>query len=235
MAGIDSLLWGLIQYTLFIIAITFHEAAHALVGWKLGDSTGLANGQVSLNPLVHIRAQPVGTVLMPLISFLMTQNVIGFASVPYNPFWAERYPVRHLWMSLAGPAANFLLFIVSILGFLIGLRMEWIPFEILEINLKDTLLSPVAPAAAKLGVLLYYNAWFNFMLCIFNLIPIPPLDGSSIWKIVLPNAAYRTYQEFTSGPQLLLLGLMIASAIANSFSMKAFMLVLGFLARLILT
>ena len=104
---------GLTWFVVFIFSTTLHEAGHALAAWKLGDSTAYEGGQVSLNPLPHIRREPVGMVLVPLISFAMSHWMMGWASAPYDPLWAHRYPKRAALMAAAGPAANLLLVLVG--------------------------------------------------------------------------------------------------------------------------
>ena len=75
-------------YAVFIVSLTFHEAAHALAAWKLGDPTAYEAGQVTLNPLPHIEREPMGTILVPILTFFM----MGWASAPYDPYWAIRHP-----------------------------------------------------------------------------------------------------------------------------------------------
>lgn len=104
---------GLTWFVVFLFSTTLHEAGHALAAWKLGDSTAYEGGQVSLNPLPHIRREPLGMVLVPLLSFAMSHWMMGWASAPYDPLWAHRYPKRAALMAAAGPAANLLLVLVA--------------------------------------------------------------------------------------------------------------------------
>ena len=96
-------------YVVFLLSLTCHEAAHAFVAWRGGDPTAYHGGQVSLNPLPHVLREPFGTVLVPLLSFFFMGWMLGWASAPYDPYWAARNPRRAALMSAAGPIANFLL------------------------------------------------------------------------------------------------------------------------------
>jgi len=111
------LLLGFIYYVAFLFSTTCHEAAHALVAKLGGDLTAAEGGQVSLNPIPHIRRSPYGMVVFPLLSFfLLHGSMIGFASAPYNPDWARRHPHRSALMALAGPATNFALMLLAALA-----------------------------------------------------------------------------------------------------------------------
>ena len=99
-----DLVSGLQWYLVFLYSTTLHEAAHAWAALKLGDDTAYQGGQVTLDPTPHIRREPIGMVVVPLLSFLFGGWMIGWASTPYDPDWAMRYPRRSAWMSLAGPA-----------------------------------------------------------------------------------------------------------------------------------
>lgn len=104
----DKLLDGLLWYIVFIFSTTLHEASHALAALKLGDRTAHEGGQVTLNPIPHIRREPIGTVAVPIISFILGGWMIGWASVPYNYAWSLKYPKKAAKMALAGPLANLL-------------------------------------------------------------------------------------------------------------------------------
>src|SRR5215470_18953062 len=105
----DTIVFGFIWYVAFLFSTTCHEASHALVAKLGGDDTAARGGQVTLNPMPHIRREPWGMVVIPILSFVLAQRMIGWASAPFNPDWERRYPRRAAWMALAGPAANFTL------------------------------------------------------------------------------------------------------------------------------
>src|SRR5215470_15270748 len=105
----EALANDFILFVAFLFSTTCHEASHALVAKLGGDETAAQGGQVTLNPVPHIRREPWGMVVFPILSFLFTQSMIGWASAPFDPEWERRYPRRAAWMALAGPAANFTL------------------------------------------------------------------------------------------------------------------------------
>ena len=100
---------GLVYYVVFLFSTTLHEAAHAWAALRGGDPTAYHGGQVSLDPRSHIRREPFGMVVLPLVSVALSGWPFGFASAPYDPYWAQRHPRRAAWMALAGPAANLAL------------------------------------------------------------------------------------------------------------------------------
>ena len=122
----DQLVLAFGWYLVFLFSTTFHEAAHAWVAQLGGDLTAYEGGQVSLDPRPHIRREPWGMVILPLISVLMFGWPFGFASTPYDPFWSRRYPRRAAWMSLAGPAANLLLVVAAGLILRFGLSLGYL-------------------------------------------------------------------------------------------------------------
>ena len=88
----ETLAVGLIWYAVFLFSATVHEAAHAWAAYRLGDPTAYLGGQVTLNPAPHVQREPFGTVLVPIITFALSGWMMGWASAPYNPMWADRYP-----------------------------------------------------------------------------------------------------------------------------------------------
>ena len=177
---------GLLWYTAFLLSTTCHEAAHALVAKWGGDLTAYAGGQVTLNPAPHIQREPFGMVLMPWLSFLLGGGswMMGWASAPYDPYWARRHPRRSGWMALGGPAANFILVIVAGLVIQAGLRsgLFLLPGSLSMSRLVE------ANGGIAAGFATFFSILFslNLLLGTFNLIPFPPLDGFSVLNIVLP-------------------------------------------------
>jgi Zn-dependent protease len=176
-----------IWFPAFLLSITLHEAAHAFVAVWGGDDT--PEEQASLNPLPHIAREPVGTLLAPLLSFFAFGYTLGWASAPYDRFWADRHPRRAALMSLAGPLANFLL-----AGLALGALHALLAAGVLQPNPgKITFSTLVLPASeGPLGfVAQFLSVTFllNLILGCFNLIPLPPLDGSGVIQGLLPNTA----------------------------------------------
>jgi Zn-dependent protease len=170
----DFLLTGLLTYIVFLFSTTCHEAAHAYVALRGGDPTAAEGGQVSLNPLPHIRREPFGMVLLPILSLWMSGGMVGWASAPYNPAWQRAYPRRAALMSLAGPAPNFLLVIVS------GL--------LLRVGLTTGMLQQ-AGAMNAVYVILSIAFRLNLLLGIFNMLPFPPFDGFGVLGLLTGNFA----------------------------------------------
>jgi Zn-dependent protease len=184
----DQLIEGLTWFVVFIFSTTVHEAGHALAAYKLGDTTAYEGGQVSLNPLPHIQREPVGMVLVPLISFALNGWMMGWASAPYDPEWAHRYPKRAALMAAAGPAGNLLLTVIA--GLLI----------------RSGIADMIPGALMPIGILFL----LNLLLFVFNLLPVPPLDGSAILPMFMSDQMARRYREFLHQPMFSLLGLLLA-------------------------
>ena len=202
---------GLLSYGVFVFSVTLHEAAHAWSALKLGDRTAQRGGQVTLDPMPHIQREPVGMVLVPILSWLFGGSMIGWASAPYDPLWARAYPRRSALMAAAGPAANLGLVVIAGLLMRAGLMagvfhapsMEEFGWATLVRADEGGIWNAVA---ALLGTMFS----LNLLLCLFNLIPVPPLDGSSILALVMPQRAAERYMDFMRQPGFALLGLLVA-------------------------
>jgi Zn-dependent protease len=207
----DRLLLGFLWYAVFLFSTTLHEAAHAWAALRLGDPTAYEGGQVTLNPWPHVRREPLGTILVPWLSFLLGSGnwMIGWASAPYDPGWAHRHPRRSAWMSLAGPAANLLLLVLA--GLVIRGGFELGVFLAPE-TARFTILTEAAdPAWNGLAVALSITFTLNLVLFLFNLVPVPPLDGSGALPLLLSEGTARRYLEaLWSQPALSFLGLVVA-------------------------
>lgn len=205
----DFVRLGIAWYAIFVVSTTLHEAAHALVAWRLGDSTAYEGGQVTLNPVPHIAREPVGMVAIPLLSYAMTGWMFGFASAPYDPYWAERYPRRAALMSLAGPAANLGLMLMAAAMIRIGLLMQVfhspqsVGFTTLTLAYEEGTASSVAQLLSILFTL-------NLVLFVFNLIPVPPLDGSGALPLFLPERVVSQYMQALRQPGFAMMGLIFA-------------------------
>lgn len=162
----DAIADSLLTYIVLIIVITFHEAAHAWVAWKCGDDTARLQGRVSLNPLVHM--DPIGTVALPLLALALAAAnsalagfIIGWGRpVPVNPYNLSKPKLHDSLISAAGPAANVVLALAAVI-------------------IAKLLLLAGASSLAETAIML---AMISLFLCFFNLLPIPPLDGSHLLK-----------------------------------------------------
>src|SRR5215207_5965222 len=116
---------GFVWFLAFLFSTTVHEAMHAFVAWKGGDPTAYHGGQVSLSPIPHIRREPFGMLVVPLLTSLTQGWAIGWASTPYDPIWAVRHPTRAALMAAAGPAGNLLIALAAFLLIKGGLMAGW--------------------------------------------------------------------------------------------------------------
>ena len=170
-----------------LFAITLHEAAHGWVASKLGDHTARMMGRVTLNPIKHVH--PVGTILVPLALLLMpgVGFIFGWAKpVPINFRALRSQKSGMIWVALAGPGANFLM------------AIGWLILAIISLKLELFILYSMA----RVGIFL------NILLAVFNLLPIPPLDGSRVISALLPGPLAYKYGQFEQYGFLILLGLM---------------------------
>lgn len=174
-----------IQLVALGFAIAFHESAHAWTADRLGDPTGRWLGRVSLNPLRHV--DPIGTVIFPLLLAIMGAPVLGWAKpVPYVPRNLRNPRRDPMLVALAGPTSNVLLASGAVLVLLVikALVPDFRPLLVAVVSAGALGASGVL---APVLYLLFSLAMINIVLAVFNLIPIPPLDGSHVLEFVLPR------------------------------------------------
>jgi len=173
---INKLIEGLIQYISLVILLTFHEFGHAWMASKCGDDTARDQGRISLNPLVHI--DPIGTVLLPLLMIFLPSGIgtflLGWAKpVPINPANLRNHKLDDILITMAGPWMNLLL-AVALMGMAkIGMLTH----------------------GASVTEFCYTTATLSLLLFFFNLLPIPPLDGSRVMR-VLTGMSQETFAQF---------------------------------------
>jgi Zn-dependent protease len=188
-----------IAFAVLIFSLTVHEAAHAVTADRLGDPTARLLGRVSLNPAVHV--DPIGTILFPLISMLTGAPLIGWAKpVPVNPTrlgrqWKQKFMV----IAAAGPASNIVIAIVA------ALILHIVP---VSGSFQERALAPLA-------VFLYQLVGLNVLLAVFNMIPVPPLDGGNVIAGVLRGPVAEAYERLRPYGFLILYGLMFSGVFGS--------------------
>ena len=199
----------IIYLVVLLLAISAHEAAHAWMSYKFGDDTAYLLGRVTLNPVAH--TDPVGTLLIPIINFVIAVGVGGFSPLigwgkptPVNPLRWRNKDLANVMVSLAGIMANLLLALIA--------------FTILKVGLHT---GTIGNADGRLGsfdepvfLLLIQVVLMNISLAIFNLLPVPPLDGSKVLYSVLPASAHGTLDAMERFSFIILIGLMYFGVIS---------------------
>lgn len=174
-----SLFWvfqKLAMIPAILIALTFHELSHGFVAYRLGDTTAKSQGRLSLNPLHHL--DPIGTLCLLFVGF-------GWAKpVPVNPYALNKKPHSGMaWVAAAGPASNLCMALIG--GILLLLYLKFVGY--------GWLFGSGFSAELYFGLFFIYFIQINIVLMVFNLIPVPPLDGSRIISAFLPTGARVRY------------------------------------------
>jgi Zn-dependent protease len=175
----DQIFNLVIQIVVFLFAISVHESAHAWTASYYGDPTARMLGRVSLNPIRHI--DPIGTVLLPLMAYFAHIPMIGWAKpTPVNPLnFRKNYVLADIMTSVAGPVSNLIVATGSVLVLAIVIRARFL----------------LSGAAEPLWLLFRAALEINVLLAVFNLIPIPPLDGSHVVRHMLSDSARNIYDR----------------------------------------
>jgi Zn-dependent protease len=204
LAGID-LTRVFIEFIVLLFSLTVHEASHALTADRLGDPTARLLGRVSLNPAVHV--DPIGTIFFPLIAILTNLPVIGWAKpVPVNitrlrGHWKRKYMV----IAAAGPASNILLAVIA------SLVLHFVP---VGGALGEATLAP-------LGAFFYQMVVLNVLLAVFNMVPVPPLDGGNVLAGVLRGPVADAYERLRPYGFMIIYGLMLTGILTTIISPPA--------------
>ena len=197
----ELLVYGFISYVVFLFSTTCHEASHALAAKLGGDDT--AAGQITLNPVPHIQREPWGMVVIPLLAFLFMHGMIGWASAPFDPAWERRHPKRAALMALAGPAANFTLMLIAAALWRIGFSQGWLHVD------------PQRPDFAVVTLLVMFT--LNLLLGCFNLLPLAPLDGSSVIMLFMSEGTAHRYLDWLRTSPYARLGLLLGILLFRYF------------------
>lgn len=189
-AAFTQMMQIILMVIAYVPAIVLHEVAHGYAAYKLGDPTAKSAGRLTLNPLKHIDL--FGSIILPGCLIVMSAlsggmgMIFGYAKpVPYNPMYFKNKRKGEVIVGLAGPATNLLLSLV-------GAAIAWGGMYLLQ----------ALPSIPEVGLYVwYFGVYFctvNLCLAFFNLIPIPPLDGSSVIAVFLSNKALQTYYRIQS-------------------------------------
>ena len=189
--SLQSVLW----LVMLIPSITFHEFMHGYAAYRLGDPTAKNAGRLTLNPIASI--DPIGTVLLPLLMFATGGPIFGYAKpVPYNPMYFKNLRKGEIIVGFAGPSANLALALV-------GAAIAWMGYGVLALS------SSMGTFANALFLVGYTLALANLVLMFFNLIPIPPLDGSSIVPLFLPDSMMSGWYQIQRYSFVILIGILV--------------------------
>ena len=198
-----NILFIVMQLFIVLFAITIHEAAHGWAANRMGDPTALNLGRVTLNPIAHI--DPIGTILLPVLMTITGLPAFGWAKpVPVNPYNLRNPRRDNIWISFAGPAANLL---AGTVAFLLLLILKLANAEagfflrnlVAFLKLKGGFMVPILPQGFHLieGIVMFLFLFLimNCYFAVFNLIPIPPLDGSGVLMGLLSDEAAQRFDR----------------------------------------
>lgn len=203
----DSISTKVFLYIVIVLSATFHEYMHGLMAYRLGDPTAKNEGRLTLNPLAHL--DMVGTVFLPIMMMFLGGGFIGWAKpVPYNPMFLRDPKYGNLKVGIAGPGANFILAVG------LGLLIRF-----------GSLIPGFASLGAEFFSLLAIIVYVNISLMLFNLIPLPPLDGSKIFADLFPRQWEAIMRMGFFG---ILLALMIAFYFLGPLANFMFWAITGF-------
>jgi len=208
----------IIWFVVFLFSLSFHESAHAWTSERFGDDTGRHQGRITLNPIPHI--DPIGTILFPLISMFTSVPLLGWAKpVQTNPLLWRDKTKANISVSAAGPISNFILMAIAFIILKALILSGILRFNPALRNIYDVIApAPGQPAFMQpLAMFLSVMLMLNLALGVFNLIPIPPLDGSHVLEELLPHPMQEAYYQLRPYGFLLLMALLYLGALSLIF------------------
>lgn len=204
----------IVWYVVFLFSTTFHEFSHSALAYLGGDRTAYEGGQVSLDPLPHIRRSPFGLVVVPLLTFPLLNWMIGWASAPYDPRWAAGHPRRYAAMSVAGPLANLLLAAIAFVAIKVLVARGVLVLASEPTSLAQLVQAPgtegYRSALGAFAMVLSVMLNLNVLLGVFNLMPLPPLDGASVLEGLSPRVMGSFFAKVRTTPAFGFLGMVLA-------------------------
>ena len=223
------------QFAILVFALSLHEASHAWTASRLGDQTARMLGRVTLNPVKHI--DPVGTILIPLVMLFLPMYggfLIGWAKpTPVNTRNFKRITRDDILTTLAGPASNLCAAVAATIALVVLVHATptgALAVRELIIGAVDPTIMTSSPVVFPMALIFYLCIWLNLVLAVFNLLPIPPLDGSHIFRHMLPYNALRIYDSL--GMISLILMLLVGGPLVMFFVRPALALINGILLSL---
>jgi len=187
-----------------VFSMTLHELAHGFVAYRLGDPTAKNSGRLSFNPIRHL--DPLGTLMFFITAIIPNGFIFGWAKpVPVSPYYFKSRQKGMMWVGMAGPLTNFVLAVI----FAVVLNLLE-PVLNKSGYISDYLFGPGAPSAPPwIFTLLFLALQVNVVLGVFNLIPVPPLDGSRILGGFLPRGAYEKWVAIDRYGMFIIIGLLV--------------------------
>lgn len=196
----DFILW----FVVFLFSLSLHEAAHAWTANRFGDYTGYYMGRVTLNPIAHVDI--IGTIIFPALMFFYSVPLLGWAKpVPVNPAHLRDTKKHHMLVSLAGPGSNLLLASIFLV-IIVLMSLNW-----------EGVIGLFGAAFTPIGKMIFSGLVLNLALAVFNLIPIPPLDGHWVLYHLLPPDAADTFDRIRPFGFILLYALMLLGVLSVVF------------------
>lgn len=216
----QAILLKIFEFAILVFSLSLHEASHAWMASRLGDPTARMLGRVTLNPVKHI--DPIGTILIPLAMLFLGSYgrfLIGWAKpTPVTTRNFKNIRRDDILTTLAGPGSNVLAAILATIALIILTKTSTagaLAVHQVVSGMIDPDLMAASPAVFPMAIIFYLGLVLNLFLAVFNLLPLPPLDGSHIFRHMLPYKALRVYDSL--GMISLILMLFIGAPLVNFF------------------